>query len=362
MSETKTHVLSRNSRVWGRTGLQLLAFALYACGSSEPQTTTVMQPSPSPAMAAPSSMPAASPAAAPGSMAAPAMAGAAPVAMMPNQSAVAPPAPVAAGAGAAEGGAGASMAIGGAGAEQPATPASGCDRACLIAVLSSYLDALAMGDPSSLMLAEDVRFTENGAEREIGQGLWQMASAVRAETRADFADPVEGQVGSQLIVDAGSPTILNIRMKVVEGQITEVETTTIAGGSVEGLTPDPLFTQPVDPAARMSREDLLMMAQAYETLLEDGSYMSSGVKFHPDMIRLENGNQTADAASLMAREGSGRGEIPSRYLVIDEEYGLVFGIYEFDNSLVPNELFKIMDGQIRLLNVILTTQGTSGWN
>jgi hypothetical protein len=239
----------------------------------------------------------------------------------------------------------------------------------LIEVLSTYLTALTAQDPSMAMFSDDVRFTENGTEREIGQGLWQMASGVREGTRLDFADPVEGQVGSQLVIESGSAASgVNLRLKVVEGLITEVETVVVGSGTAvtpvfAGFVPDPIFSQPIDPATRPTREALLESAKAYQRLLETGSASMAGVEFHPEMVRLENGNQTADAASLSAREtGSGQGSIPSRYPIVDEEYGQVFAVFEFANTLIPNELFKIIDGEIRLLNIVINAQPTDGWD
>jgi hypothetical protein len=267
-----------------------------------------------------------------------------------------------------EGGGGGSAGMLAAGGAQAGTPATGCDRACLIEVLSTYLTALTAQDPSMVMVTDDVRFTENGVERELGEGLWQMASGVRDGTRIDFADPVEGQVGSQLVVETGSSARgFNVRLKVEEGRISEVETivpgSTAAPVDLMGFVPDPIFIQPIDPAKRPTREALLETAQGYERLLETGSASMSGVKFHPEMVRRENGTQNADAASLGARErGGGQGEIPSRYPIIDEEYGLVFGVFEFANTLVPSELFKVVDGQIRLLNIVINAQPSDGWD
>jgi hypothetical protein len=253
-------------------------------------------------------------------------------------------------------------------AGQAAPMQSGCDRPCLIEVLSTYLAALTKKDPSSLKLADDVRFTENGAQLKVGEGLWRTATAVRENTRLDFADPVEGQVGSQLVLESGSSAVaFNIRIKVEDGLIREIESmapgTSAPATTLAGMIPDPLFKQAIPPAERMTRQDMLEAAQAYEKLLETGSFRMSGAKFHADMVRLENGTETGDAASLSAREGGvARGDIPSRYAIIDEEYGMVFAVYQFAPILVPFELFKIMNGEIRLLNIVINGQADDGWD
>jgi hypothetical protein len=357
MGEPTARATSWNLPSCLRLGTSVLVFALSACGSSEPPASAPVTPKPPMTMTAPVTAPPASGMA----TAPPAGGGQAPAVPVADPKPMAAPSMGAVAGGAAPAGvagAGATPTAGDPTAGQTPAPTSGCDRACLILVLDGYLDALAKGDPSTLKQAASLKYTENGATREIGQGgLWQSASGVAEGTRNDFADPVEGQVGSQFALESGS--IVAIRMKVVEGELTEVEAVSTSGSA----EPDPIFNMPIDPAKRMSREDLLAMAQAYEKLLEGGSYTMSGAKFHDDMVRRENGNQTADAASLRMREQAGRGEIPSRYPVIDEEYGKVFGVYEFkDNGFVPQELFKIMEGEIRLLDVLISVQGgESGW-
>ena len=52
----------------------------------------------------------------------------------------------------------------------------------------------------------------------------------------------------------------------------------------------------------------------------------------------------------------------TRTPIVDEEYGQVFAVFQFGNGLVPNELFKVMDGQIRLLNIVINGQSTDGWD
>ena len=47
-----------------------------------------------------------------------------------------------------------------------------CDRACLEGHLDKYVDAMLAHNPASLPLAKDVRFTENGQQLDLGEGLW----------------------------------------------------------------------------------------------------------------------------------------------------------------------------------------------
>jgi hypothetical protein len=55
-------------------------------------------------------------------------------------------------------------------AAQAAEPS--CDRACLEGFVDQYLAALVAQDPSRLPLAKNARYTENGQELKLGDGMW----------------------------------------------------------------------------------------------------------------------------------------------------------------------------------------------
>src|ERR1043165_3865398 len=47
-----------------------------------------------------------------------------------------------------------------------------CDRACLISISDTYIDALVAKDPSKAPLAANVKYTENGQRLRPGDGFW----------------------------------------------------------------------------------------------------------------------------------------------------------------------------------------------
>jgi hypothetical protein len=75
-----------------------------------------------------------------------------------------------------------------------ASDADTCERACLEGHVNAYLAALSARDPKRLPLADDVRFTENGAVLELGEGMWKTAEAV-TDYRIYVADVPGGQAG-----------------------------------------------------------------------------------------------------------------------------------------------------------------------
>ena len=67
------------------------------------------------------------------------------------------------------------------------TRAQECDRACLTGLITLYVDAVAAHDPSTLPLADDVRYTEDSRYAELGEGIWQSVTA-KGGFRQDYID------------------------------------------------------------------------------------------------------------------------------------------------------------------------------
>jgi hypothetical protein len=274
-----------------------------------------------------------------------------------------------------------------------------CDRACLDTYVDQYLAALVAHDPSRLPLARQVKFTENGQELKLGDGLWGTASGIgNYKILAD--DPQAGEVmfmGTML--ENGAPIILNLRLKIELRRITEIETLVARkeAGSLarpENLvTPNPLFAETVPPAERRSRQNMIAIANSYFNAIEKGH--ASYVPFDKDCNRIESGVQTTNNKQLATSPDSILGlgcedQLKTRnfqpdtlirdrrFAVIDEERGLVFvlGFFDHDAKLrsytladgrtvkqtrtAPwtweiGEMFKIQDGKIMRVEAIVNT-------
>ena len=99
-----------------------------------------------------------------------------------------------------------------------------CDRACMIALTDQYLAALVKHDPAGLPLSRGVRFTENTAEIRIGDGLWVGASEAPSTFKIYAVDPASNQVGFYGVMKENDrPLIVALRLKVIDGEITEIE-------------------------------------------------------------------------------------------------------------------------------------------
>jgi hypothetical protein len=288
----------------------------------------------------------------------------------------------------------------------PAEASSTCDRACLNALVDQYLAAMVAHDPSGLPLAKTVKFTEDGVSLKLGDGLWATASGL-GTYKLYFAEPEAGAAGVfALVQENGNPAILELRMKVVNHQITEIETLvarkeTTSLFKPEGLIePRPAFLEPVPAADRPSRQEMISMVGKYFDGIEQGN--GDIVPFDRDCVRIENGMQTCPSSASSALGAlSCQAQLstkiftyiqsvsPRRFLIVDSERGLVLAIVRFNHpataqsvevpgrgkmtmgkySTWPNsteiaELFKIKDRKILEISAVIVTQAyraPTGW-
>lgn len=247
-----------------------------------------------------------------------------------------------------------------------------CDRACLIAVMQGYLDALVAKDPSKLVVASSLKYTENGVATKLGETLWKTASSLMPKARLDFADPVEGQVATQVVVqeNGSTPVLYMARLKVVKHEITEIEAMSVrqqdaANGFFNAmkLVPEAVFLQPIDPSKRMPREQLKAVTEVYLDYLE-GKKAGSDVPFDAGCKRYENGQVTASGLSSFNAQ-SWSFQVTHRILVIDEEAGITWGMFPFmqsDTALVVGEAFKIIDSKIMMIQAVMAYIPSKAWD
>jgi hypothetical protein len=265
--------------------------------------------------------------------------------------------------------------------------AADCDRACLAGFVTQYLDAMVVHNPAKLPLSASLRFTEDGVDMKLGEGLWKNASKVRTY-REDVLDVPQGVAASRVVVEeSGTPVLLAMRLKIADRKITEVETQ-VTRTQKEGAlfvldtlqTPGPMST-PLDKTQRTPREDLIKAALFYPAGLKIGSFVKVDAPFASDAYRLENGGRMAGKGCTRAGCEDIKGQkimahpgISTRVLAVDEETGVVllrmnFGqtsSYGEGNALMCWEAFKIYGGQIHgveaFMKIMPVGLGNGGWD
>lgn len=274
-----------------------------------------------------------------------------------------------------------------------------CDRKCLEGAVDAYLAALVARKPEQAPWAKHVKFTENNVEMKIGDGLWGTITG-QGDYKLYFADPDAGQVGFfGTILEQGVPAILAVRLKVVERRIAEVETI-VSRRLDNGIFPrpellrdKPILSEVVPEERRRPRARLISIADGYfDTLqLNDGTLFT---QFDKDCARVENGIQSTNNPEFAPPDpvphygceeqfklGNFRYDDrlrARRYPLVDEERGLVLAAafidhsgrlqhytltdgtpresrYKSPHSYVMLEIFKIVDGKIRLIEAVFVT-------
>jgi hypothetical protein len=292
-------------------------------------------------------------------------------------------------------------------------PERSCQRACLEGFVDRYLQAMADGTVDPALFAREVRFTENGIELPLGnEGLWATASAVGSykfyvpdvETQqVAFLGTVIEQASSSATGPQRPPEAvgLSLRLKVVDGRITEVEQIAArpdrplgagaapsgnpfpaTGAAVEAMgAPHAVFLEAVPERERMSRADLIAVGDAYFEAVE----RNTGRDYYPftdDCARFENGLMIAGPPGSGARAGGCREQLETsligavtsirdrRFVAVDRERGIVFAFAFFDHRPINwtwqlGELFKIENDRIRRIEAIFIRGSygiCSGWS
>jgi len=191
--------------------------------------------------------------------------------------------------------------------------AGSCDRQCLIDLSDKYVAALVAHDPKAVPLAGNLVTAENLKPIKPGEGLWQALAAGPDKFVVHVPDPVSEQVGILAVAQGkdAKPVMFGIRLKVVNGRITEAEHligNTPAPSAMANLqAPRAALARPVPYEYADSRGRLIWLGNSYYDALDDNNSQESA--FADDCERHENGFQTA--RNPMTRPGTGNVNDPS---------------------------------------------------
>lgn len=257
-------------------------------------------------------------------------------------------------------------------AQQQQPDTGECSRSCLINMVDAYLLALVKHDPGRVPIADNAKFVENIKAILPGAGLWKTAVEIPASFRIYVPDPVTQQVGFFGVMKAEvsvedkqevKPVLLALRLKLKNGQITEMEhliARNLRERSLSNLVvPRKGLLASVPGSERMPRDELIRTgATYYDALVGDSGSLAP---FADDCVRRENGMQTTKnpppekgetgialfgamgcAEQLDTHVMSYIDDIDNRRVQIaDVETGLVFGLSHFRHSMM-NKTIKIV--------------------
>jgi hypothetical protein len=288
-----------------------------------------------------------------------------------------------------------------------------CDRTCLENYLDQYLDAMMANDPSLELFARDCKFTENGVRLPLGgEGLWYSMSGKGAykfyipdcETRqiafigtvregAGLPQPKTAKPAPGARQSEGTLAAVAIRLKIDDnGKISEAEQLVIrpeislfeeeqkpsrfppTGEAVEKMgAPHKIFTEVIPEGERMSREELVKVADYYFEGLQRND-TKGYYPFTDDCVRYECGVLATQECKKQFESGALVNIVSRirdrRYVAVDRERGIAFAFGFFDHVQINwtweiAELFKIENGLIRRIEAVFLRCPygmNSGWS
>ncbi len=262
-----------------------------------------------------------------------------------------------------------------------------CNRDCLRTMVTDYLNAMIAHKPETLPLAANARFTEDRKELKLGEGIWKTASRLRPY-RQDILDVRQGVAGAHVIVEEGnSPTMLVVRLKVVDRKIAEIETMAVRNRTEGAIfVPDALkeaskaMTLVPEPSSLNTREEAIRIAEHYPNGLKAGSFVTVDAPFAPEAYRFEGGQLMAGPGCtfIAGCEKIKTQQIPKlsaltyTVVAVDEEMGIVWLHQDFGpgsmggptSSLDAWEYFKVYGGQIHAVEAFMEIKPATeafGW-
>jgi hypothetical protein len=281
-----------------------------------------------------------------------------------------------------------------------------CSRENLKGLVDKYFEALEAHDPSGLPLASDVRYTENGVEVAVGEGLWKTAGKTLLrrdliDTRAcgthsnvvieeKFDPATVGQpmslpgVKIKPLPEEGTlrPILFGVRLKVDNEKISEIETIIARESEFAFNAEGQLATKDQDWESILPLEErssrLAMIAAANDYYDMFAAEPSVHTPFASVCDRWENGLQTTvsgmetlpgedgKVAQMQAHNCSPKGlAIPNhgpRRFLVDVEAGIVVAFVHFASGLPDFHVFKMRNGKVELINAVIGAGSpTMGW-
>ena len=257
---------------------------------------------------------------------------------------------------------------------------SACTREGLKSMVDKFFIALETHNPSSLPLASNVRYAENGIEVEIGKGVWE--SAGKTTFKRGMVDIQKCGTHTQAIIEEDGKSILyGVRLKIEEEKISEIEAIVVRGAQVLDVpailaTKDQDWEDILPPEQRSSR--LAMMAAAddyFELFVKEKKRKVSDLAYSGFCDRWENGakvtaGRTNQGVPMPRHDCSPEGFMdmtethgPRRFLV-DEETGVVVAYVLFNGQWPDFHMFRMNNGLVVWIQAYFEyskTYETMGW-
>jgi hypothetical protein len=275
---------------------------------------------------------------------------------------------------AAMGGSGAGADAGAAGraAAGSGSTSQACTRELLQATVDAYYAALAAHDPAMLPRTDKTKFTENGMQLELGEGLWKTAGMLKYKHTALDTETCSS-VSESVVPDGSMDVPVGLRLKIEQDKLIEIETIVVRPGdykvfgsnfpsntdAIAASRDRVKWEDPVPEDKRSARAEIQDWLDRYFRL-----FPRAGCNLADDCQRLENGGGSFECSAAlscdMAALTSERGTLIPRTFVIDVERGIGVGFTLFMGN-TDFHMIKMYGGEVHAVHAILGAASSSGW-
>jgi hypothetical protein len=258
------------------------------------------------------------------------------------------------------------------GSGETGTTGGGCTRDFLKSTVDAYFTALAAHSASTLPLATNVKFTENGKVLNVGQdGLWQTAGALAFSISAYDADGCNS--ATEAVVPDGAMEIpFALRLKLQDQRITEIETIAVrpgdykANGSNFASDPNAIvmsdtsvhWEAAVADADRNTVQDMTSWMAKYFAAFPNGVCNTAS-----SCLRLENGGGSfscSGGAGCTSGSPSGSPVLKSHAIFADVDTGIGAGFDDFMGNC-DMHIFKMYGRKVYAVHAVLGACSSTGW-
>src|ERR1700685_909133 len=221
-----------------------------------------------------------------------------------------------------------------------------CDRACLMGLLDQYLNAMAANDAKQAPFAANIKYTENTARLPLNEGLW-FTTAGLTNYKIVLADAQGSAAAFVGVITEHMPpgqgprnTLLALRIKVANRQITEAEAVVVRNVNAANMTnlqtPRPGLLETLTAPQRRPRADLVKISNLYFDAIEHSS--GSVAPFDDNCNRLENGMRTAGPPLPGAQSSQAKGPGGGTQRCAD---GMNSGVFQVITAIQPRRVLVV---------------------
>jgi hypothetical protein len=176
-------------------------------------------------------------------------------------------------------------------------------------------------------------------------------------------------VTESVLPESSTDRIFGVRLKLVNQQITEIETIVVRSGDYILNNPPGLAMSSSDDWETVLPADQQPTRDSLQKFMDDylTKFPAGACNFASDCMRLEDGGSVGkceDGAIVTCNPNAtaGAAGMKARLHVIDEQAGISVGFTMFAGTYTDFHMFKVRMGMVHGVHACLAKASSSGWD